>query len=95
MNELIVALVTGGLSLLGTVITVIVGFKQTSKQVDAKTTLTLYRIEQLERKQDKHNTLIERTYKLEEQADLLQERVKVANHRIDDLEHIVESQSHK
>lgn len=57
MNELIIALVTGGLSLLGTVITVIVGFKQTSKQVDAKTTLTLYRIEQLERKQDKHNTL--------------------------------------
>ena len=93
MNEIIVALVTGGLSLLGTVITVIVGFRQTSKQVDAKTTLTLYRIEQLERKQDKHNTLIERTYKLEEQADLLQERIKVANHRLDDLEH--SAASHK
>ena len=87
MNELIVALVTGGLSLMGTVITVIVGFKQTSKQVDAKTDLTIYRIEQLEAKQDKHNTLIERTYKLEEKADLLQERIKVVNHRLDCLEH--------
>ena len=87
MNELIVALVTGGLSLLGTVITVIVGFKQTSKQVDAKTDLTIYRIEQLEAKQDKHNTLIERTYKLEEKADLLQERIKVVNHRLEELEH--------
>ena len=86
MNELIVALVTGGLSLLGTVITVIVGFKQTSKQVDAKTDLTIYRIEQLEAKQDKHNTLIERTYNLEEKADLLQERINFVNHRLDDIE---------
>ena len=91
MNELIVALVTGGLSLLGTVITVIVGFKQTSKQVDAKTDLTIYRIEQLEAKQDKHNTLIERTYKLEEKADLMQERIKVANNRLDDIEHYISS----
>lgn len=91
MNELIVALVTGGLSLLGTVITVIVGFKQTSKQVDAKTDLTIYRIEQLEAKQDKHNTLIERTYKLEEKADLLQERINVSNHRLDDIEHYMSS----
>lgn len=87
MNELIVALVTGGLSLIGTVITVIVGFKQTSKQVDAKTDLTIYRIEQLEAKQDKHNTLIERTYNLEEKADLLQERINFVNHRLDDIEH--------
>lgn len=91
MNELIVALVTGGLSLIGTVITVIVGFKQTSKQVDAKTDLTIYRIEQLEAKQDKHNTLIERTYNLEEKADLLQERINVANHRLDDIEHYMSS----
>ena len=41
--------------------------------------LQAYRIEQLERKQDKHNNLIERTY-------ILEEKMKVANHRIDDLE---------
>ena len=48
--------------------------------------LIAYRLEQLERKVDKHNNVIERTYALEEKTSLLEERVKVANHRIDDLE---------
>lgn len=48
--------------------------------------LQAYRIEQLEKKQDKHNNLIERTYKLEERAGVSEEKIKVANHRIDDLE---------
>ncbi|MBR2716264.1 MAG: hypothetical protein IKP17_03855 [Oscillospiraceae bacterium] len=50
------------------------------------TALIAYRLEQLEKKQDKHNQLIERTFKLEERAEVLEERVRVANHRIDDLE---------
>ena len=48
--------------------------------------LTAYRVEQLEKKVDKHNQVIERTYRLEEQQLLLEEKVKVANHRIEDLE---------
>ena len=48
--------------------------------------LTNYRIEQLEKKVDKHNTVIERTYKLEETQAVIQEQIKVANHRIGDLE---------
>ena len=35
---------------------------------------------------DKHNSVVERTYALEEAVSLLDERVKVANHRITDLE---------
>ncbi|MBQ8263447.1 MAG: hypothetical protein IJY96_01575 [Oscillospiraceae bacterium] len=50
------------------------------------TALVIYRLEQLENKVNKHNQVIERTYKLEEQEALLEEKVKVANHRIDDLE---------
>jgi hypothetical protein len=41
--------------------------------------LTNYRLEQLEKKVDKHNSVIERTY-------ILEEKMKVANHRIEDLE---------
>ena len=52
----------------------------------ASAKLTAYRIEQLERKVDKHNTVIERTYKLEEDQAVMEEKIKVANHRIDDLE---------
>ena len=48
--------------------------------------LTNYRIEQLEKKVDKHNNIIERTYKLEDNDKLLEEKIKVANHRIDDIE---------
>lgn len=35
---------------------------------------------------EKHNGVIERTYRLEETDKLLDERIKVANHRIEDLE---------
>jgi len=41
--------------------------------------LTNYRLKKLEEKVDKHNMIIERTY-------ILEEKIKVANHRIDDLE---------
>ena len=52
----------------------------------ASAKLTNYRIEQQEKKVDKHNTVIERTYKLEEAQAVIQEQIKVANHRIGDLE---------
>jgi len=59
--------------------------------------LTTYRIEQLEKKVEKHNNLVERTYDLEQKEALLEtrlteheklyaEKLKVANHRIEDLE---------
>lgn len=48
--------------------------------------LVAYRLAQLERKVDKHNQVIQRTYALEEAVSVLDERVKVANHRIADLE---------
>lgn len=48
--------------------------------------LISYRIEQLERKVEKHNNLVERTYKIEEDVKLHEEKIKVANHRIEDLE---------
>ena len=43
------------------------------------TQLVKYRIEQLEKKVEKHNSIVERTY-------ILEEKVKVANHRLEDLE---------
>lgn len=48
--------------------------------------LIAYRIEQLERKVDAHNRVIERTYKLEEEYSVLDEKIKVANNRIKNLE---------
>lgn len=48
--------------------------------------LIAYRIEQLEQRVNKHNSLVERMYKLEEENSVLQEQIKVANHRLTDLE---------
>lgn len=45
----------------------------------AASKLTDWRLEKLEAKVEKHNTIIERTY-------VLEEKMRVANHRIDDLE---------
>lgn len=50
--------------------------------------LMLYRLEQLEKKVDKHNGVIERTYKLEENERVTEEKIKVISHRIADLEHM-------
>lgn len=48
--------------------------------------LTNYRVEQLEKKVEKHNTIVERTYKLEEKIAVLENKEKVSEHRLDDLE---------
>ena len=50
--------------------------------------LSGYRIEQLEKKVEKHNSVIERVFKLEDNDKLLDEKISVANHRISDIEQI-------
>lgn len=48
--------------------------------------LIAYRLEELEHKVQAHNNLVERMYRVEERTELQEEKIKVANHRIDDLE---------
>lgn len=67
------------LSLAGTLIGTFSGIMTANK-------LTNYRIEQLEKKVEKHNQVIDRVYNLEKSEAVFVEEIKVANHRIDDLE---------
>ncbi|MBC8588106.1 hypothetical protein [Paratissierella segnis] len=67
-NDIIVAII----ALLGTALGTGGGILASSK-------LTSFRLKKLEDKVDKHNSVIERTY-------ILEEKMKVANHRIEDLE---------
>lgn len=71
--------ITAALSLVGTLAGTLGGIALSNN-------LTNYRIEQLEKKVEKHNNLITRTYKLEQDFAVMDERVRVANHRIEDLE---------
>ena len=68
--------ITAALSLVGTLVGTLGGIALSSN-------LTNYRIEQLEKKVEKHNN---RTYELEKEYSVLDERIRVANHRIEDLE---------
>lgn len=74
-DPVIVALI--GLS--GSVVGSLIGVMASSK-------LTLYRIEQLEKKVQVHNNLIDRMYRREEHDEITDEKIKVINHRIEDLE---------
>lgn len=71
--------IVGVLSLVGTLVGALGGILAANK-------LTTYRIEQLEKKVDKHNGLVERTYELQRRMDVADEQLRVANHRIADLE---------
>ncbi len=73
------AIIVAVISLFGTLGGSLIG-------VLASNRLTVYRIEQLEKKVEKHNNLVERTYKIEEEQEVEKEKFKVINHRIDDLE---------
>lgn len=46
------------------------------------------KLKMIEAKQDKHNNLMERTFKLEGAVELLKEKIDVENHRIGDLEDV-------
>lgn len=70
MNEIIVALITGGVTLVGVLI---------SNQKAQAVTET--KLEELTREVREHNNFARR-------VPVLEEQMKVANHRIDDLEEL-------
>lgn len=80
MSEaIIVAIITGGLSLIG----VIVSNNRTAQSMDAKLekqqAVTETKLEELTREVRAHNNFAQR-------VPVLEEQIKVANHRIEDLE---------
>lgn len=55
-------------------------------QNSATKKLIEYQISELKSEVEKHNNVIDRTYKLESETKVLTEQMKAANHRIEDLE---------
>ena len=74
-SSVIVAIVSGVFTLLGS----FGGIMATSR-------LTAYRLQKLEEKVDKHNQVIDRVYRLEQRDAVFDGEMRVANHRIADLE---------
>ena len=73
------AVIVAILSLVGTLAGSLFGILAANK-------LVVYRIEQGEKKVEKHNQVVERVYNLEKHEAVIKEELKDANHRIGDLE---------
>lgn len=73
------ALIVGFVSLVGTIIGTFGGIMTTNKMVN-------YRLEQLEKKVEKHNNVVERIFRLEDADRLIDEKIMVVNHRLSKLE---------
>ena len=81
LGSILVAVITGAFALMGTLVSNSVNHSK-----------TMYRIEQLEKKQDKHNSLIERMYAVENSISLVIER---QNTLIQDLNELKNSSDGK
>ncbi len=80
MSEaIIVALITGGLSLLGVVIANNKNARDMDAKLDKQQAINAERIEELTREVRKHNNFAEK-------IPVIQEQIKVVNHRLEDLE---------
>lgn len=78
-EAILVAIITGGLSLIGTVITVLASARRSEKTMAISQAVMDTKIEELTREVRAHNDFASR-------VPVIEEQIKVANHRIDDLE---------
>lgn len=79
MESIITAIITGGLALVGVIVTNIQSNKKIENQLTTAQAVTDYKIEELTREVREHNNFAKR-------VPILEEQMKVANHRILDLE---------
>ena len=80
-EAIIVALISGGLSLIGVVVTCIATAKKNENTLKISQAVTDTKIEELTREVRAHNNFAQR-------MPVVEEQIKVINHRIDDLEDI-------
>ena len=83
---MIEAIITGAVAILVCMINNYFQKKESDKQHSITIELIEYKLDELSRRVNKHNNLVERTYALEQHEAVIDEQIKVANHRIEDLE---------
>lgn len=80
------ALIAAGATLLVCLINNYYERQAAEKKHNETINLVTYRLEQLEKKQDLHNNAVIRLYEVEKRLGVDEEKIKVSNHRIEDLE---------
>ena len=81
------SIITAVISVVGSIIVAMISFyanrKGAKEASETNAKLIAYRIQELERKQDKHNSMIERTYKLEGRMTEVEHDIRDIKQRID------------
>ena len=78
-SEIIVAVIAGIVTILATIITVWAGMRKSAQQAATQQAITDTKLDELTREVRTHNDFARR-------VPVLEEQIKVANHRIEDLE---------
>lgn len=73
-------------SCISAAVTLVICLINNHGQQEKTRALMEYKMDELTKRVDKHNNLVERTYRLEEAIMIHDEKIRVANHRIEDLE---------
>ena len=73
-------------SAISAAVTLIVCLISNHSQNEKTRALMEYKLDELTKRVDKHNNVVERTYSLERKMEVQEEQIKVANHRIEALE---------
>lgn len=73
-------------SVIAAAVTLLVCVINNRQQAARTRNLLDYKLEQLTKRVDKHNNVIERTYELEKRTDVQEEQIKTVKNRIKDLE---------
>ena len=84
---MIEALIAAGVTLFVCLINNYYQQKKVQTQHDETMNLMSYKLDQLTKKVELHNNAVERIYALERITSVHEEKLKVSNHRLDDLEH--------
>ena len=87
---MIEAIITGAVAIVVCMINNYFQQRRSEEQNDKTVALIDYKLTERTKRVDKQNNVIERTYRLEEASAVQEEQIKVANHRIEDLERKVE-----
>ena len=80
------AIITGIVAIVVCVINNAILHRSNKQQHDTTIALIDYKLDQLTHKVELHNNAVERLYKVEQDVILHEEKIKVANHRLEDLE---------
>lgn len=79
VESIVVALISGGLSLIGVILSNAATARRTEQKIETAQAVTDTKLDELTREVRAHNNFAQR-------VPVLEEQIKVANHRLSDLE---------